>query len=372
MKVCDWRPSWEKFLLTRWHRPAGAPSTWDSSPGPARWWSGWADHWTRRRVASRYPTQEGPFIVSVGNLALGGTGKTPVIMALARDLAHEGHRGAVLTRGYKSPLTGPVEVTPDLLLAGDEARLLSQALQPEGWLVVQARNRWAGILHLRQQGLPLDFILLEDGHQTRQVGRDLDVVILDRWTSSRHSAGPVVQPMAGPVFPFGPYRESAQGAERAGILLVESDVPLPLLGPGGQQVATFHRESHWQVTRPSQPARPEGSALAVVSGIARPEAFENSVARLAGASLRVGVRLQDHQPYGPRLARRLEEALGREGVTEMVTTAKDWIKLEPFWENDIPVWVSHLDIGWGQQNVLPQLVREHALNKYPDLLKRRS
>ena len=58
-------------------------------------------------------------------------------------------------------------------------------------------------------------------------------------------------------------------------------------------------------------------------------------------------------------------------MTELVTTAKDWIKLAPFWANDIPVWVSHLDIGWGQQNVLPQLVREHALNKYPDLRERR-
>jgi tetraacyldisaccharide 4'-kinase len=323
-------------------------------------------------VASRYPTEDGPFIVSVGNLALGGTGKTPVIMGLARDLAHEGFFGAILTRGYKSPLAGPVEVTTDLLLAGDEARLLSQALQPEGWLVVQARNRWAGMLHLLQLGRPLDFILLEDGHQTRKVGRDLDVVILDRWSSRQLSTGPVVQPVAGPVFPFGPYRESAQGAGRAGILLVESDVPLPLLGPGGQQVATFHRESQWKVTRPSQPARPKGSALAVVSGIARPEAFEQSVARLAEVTLRVSVRLQDHQPYGPRLVRRLKEALRQEDVSEMVTTAKDWIKLEPFWENDIPVWISHLEIGWGQQNVLPQLVREHALNRYPDLLERRS
>jgi tetraacyldisaccharide 4'-kinase len=322
-------------------------------------------------VAARYPTQERPFLVSVGNLSLGGTGKTPVIMALAQDLAREGFRGAVLTRGYKSPLTGPMTVTPDLLLAGDEARLLSQALTPEGWIVVQARDRWAGVLHLQQLAVPLDFILLEDGHQTRKVGRDLDVVILDSWTYSASTGEAVIQPQAGPVFPFGPYRESAQGARRAEILLVESEAPLTLMGPEGQQVTTFRRESHWQTTRATQTARPKGAALAVVSGIARPEAFEQSVSRLAGASLRAGVRLQDHQGYGPRLARKLAHALETEGVTEMVTTAKDWIKLEPFWECEIPVWISQLEIQWGQQNALPQLVREHALKKYPDLLDRR-
>jgi tetraacyldisaccharide 4'-kinase len=322
-------------------------------------------------VAARFPTQGRPFLVSVGNLSLGGTGKTPVIMALAQDLAREGFRGAVLTRGYKSPLRGPVVVTPDLLLAGDEARLLSQALLPEGWIVVQARDRWAGVLHLRQLDVPLDFILLEDGHQTRKVGRDLDVVILDRWSASAQTGEAVIQPQAGPVFPFGPYRESAQGARRAGILLVESDVPHTLLGPEGQQVATFRRDSHWQKTRASRSARPEGSALAVVSGIARPEAFEQSVARLAGSSPRVGVRLQDHQAYGSRLARKLGHRLQTEGVTEMVTTAKDWIKLEPFWEGEIPVWISQLEIHWGQQSALPHLVREHALNMYPDLRERR-
>ena len=142
----------KRYLLARWHRPAGSPTNWESSPGPARWWSGWADHWTRQRVASRYPTEDGPIIVSVGNLALGGTGKTPVIMGLARDLAHEGFFGAILTRVTRARWPVPVEVTTDLLLAGDEARLLSQALQPEGWLVVQARNRWVGMLHLLQLG----------------------------------------------------------------------------------------------------------------------------------------------------------------------------------------------------------------------------
>ena len=103
-----------------------------------------------RRVGRRPAPPPDPWIVSVGNLALGGTGKTPVVAELARDLAAAGHTGCVLTRGYGSPLAGPLRVDADNPGAGDEARMMAQRLDSTEWPVVQSRNRPRGLEFLKK------------------------------------------------------------------------------------------------------------------------------------------------------------------------------------------------------------------------------
>jgi tetraacyldisaccharide 4'-kinase len=360
MRVIDLRPALEIAFARRWSRadaPGGAPHR---SPWISRQWARVVDRWQARRVARRQAPPAGPILVSVGNLALGGTGKTPVIMALARDLATAGARGCVLTRGFRSPLAGPLVVAPDNLLAGDEARLMAGRLAGFRWPVIQARERTLALALAMEQPGKFDYILIEDGHQTAGLGRHLDVVILDRWHRAAAPQGTVLQPVTGGVFPLGPYRESARGADRAGVLLVESEDPLPPVGAGGQAVTGFQRRlALARAGSLDQASLPEG-AFAVLSGIARPEAFEQGVKALTGRDPQLALRLRDHQEYGPSLVARVKKYLAQESCAALVTTAKDWVKLAPFWQGTEPVLVAELDVVWGQTNALPQLVEERA------------
>lgn len=360
MKVFDWRPEWEKHFLRRWESSEATPRSFPLASTLGKVWNRMVERWIARRVSQRHPALAGPKVVSVGNLALGGTGKTPLIMALAGDLAGQGLKGAVLTRGYRSPLAGPIAVTPDLEMAGDEARLMAGVLGPLGWTVAQARQRHEGLDFLQTTCPDLDFILLEDGHQTRQVGRHLDIVILDRWEIEQESQGSTtLKPLTGPVFPFGPYRESAEGTSRAGILVVESDASVPVRAVGGQPVATFTREGKLRQVSGS-PGGGLSTELGALAGIARHGAFEQKISRWAGREPRLAIRMRDHQEYGPRLADRIIRTLDAEGVEALVTTAKDWIKLKHFWPRQRPAFVVELEIKWGTPHVLPQLVREHV------------
>jgi len=356
VQVLDWRSRGERFLTSLWPNQLAGTRP-DPGAGARMWASAHAWFVTRRVV--RRPAPDGrPVIVSVGNLALGGTGKTPVVIGLAKDLAAQGQRGCVLTRGYRSPLTGPVTVQPDNLLAGDEARLLAGSLADVGWTVVQSRVRAAGLRHLRDSGLDPTVVLLEDGHQTAGVGRHLDVLILDSWSIQSHQGADQVVPLTGAVFPFGPWRESAAGAQRAAIWLLETTAEVPALGRWGSRIVTFSRAYSCRDVNSAATAVREPPQPALVSGIARPDKFEDGARNLLAAEPKLAVRLADHTTYGPRLVARVCRALAAAGCASLVTTEKDWIKLAAFWPADVPAFVIDLKIVWGKGETLPDLVRE--------------
>lgn len=351
----------------------------DLRPWPVRLWSGrsggrgpgaaWvsrvtgaaADALVARRVARRAPPPAGLRVVSVGNLAFGGTGKTPVTAALASALAGAGRAGAVLTRGYGSAVADAIVVDPERDTAGDEARLLARLLAPLGWPVMQARDRRRG-LNLLAGSLPADaVVLLEDGHQTAGVGRDLDVLILDRWREERRNGVPILEPATGPVMPLGPWRESVRGARRAAIWLVEDDAP-PGDGAGGHAVAGFARDLVLAAPDGAPLARPADGPWAAVSGIARPERFEAGVAALLGREAALAVRCTDHAPYGPALLARVVAAVRGAGAPLTVTTEKDWIKLAGRWPADLPLAVARLTVRWTGGRALPDLVGERLAN----------
>ncbi|MFO7652278.1 MAG: tetraacyldisaccharide 4'-kinase [Candidatus Krumholzibacteriia bacterium] len=305
----------------------------------------------RCRNAARGAPPTGVLVVSVGNLALGGTGKTPVVRQLALDLAGRGRRGAVLTRGYGSRAAGPLVVDAGDAAAGDESRLLAAALAGTGWTVVQARRRGRGLARLLALEPAPEIIVVEDGHQTAGVPRHLDVLILDDWRVQDSTDRPRLEPRTGLVFPFGPYREDARGAGRADVWLVESDHPPDgARAAAGAAVLGFRRRATVAGDIP-QP-------YAVVAGIAHPERFEADAAALAGAPPRLAVRLDDHSRYtGDRVAQIL--AAGRRaGVAGWLTTEKDWVKLSGRWPAEVPMVPVVLEVAWTSQEALPDVIEE--------------
>lgn len=347
-RVLDWRRPGSRLVAPLWERAAGPPAWLRVAAGltaPVN------RAVLARRVAARgAPPAAPPLLVSLGNLRVGGTGKTPVALELIRQLGARGRRGVVLTRGHGSALRGPAPVSPGDPLAGDEARLLAAA--SPAWTVIQAADRPAGLALARS--LAPAVILLEDAHQSARLPRHVDVVILDRW---RADQGRIV-PLAGPLLPWGPYREGPDGAERAAVWLLEC-APSPGAerswhGPEGQRVLTFHRALRLAATPPPAP----GATWGLLSGLARPASFEAGCARLLGATPRLAIRVDDHAVYGPALVARALAAGAAAGVTHWLTTAKDAVKLAAVWPAQPPLAVVELSIVWGTGETLPDLVEE--------------
>lgn len=362
MRVLDLRPWTVRTMSSLWssgRRIRGRLPEDPGTPGfPGDLAGRVADGLVARRVRGRSKADVGAFIVSVGNLALGGTGKTPVVAALAADLAKAGKRGAILTRGFGSPLTGPLTVSPDNHLAGDEARMMAAALKSHGWPVIQARRRLEGLKFLLKENSGVEIVIVEDGHQTANLGRDLDILILDCWVVDSAAGVPHVKPVTGPVMPLGPWRESAAGADRAGIWLLESnDDNLPD-GLNGQSVTTFQRSLSLRNEGTGEMATGRGQRVVALSGIAKPEAFEASLEMVLEGKPVLAVRCGDHAQYAPRMVDRITRAFREARGDCLVTTAKDWIKLKPFWPGELPVVLAELEIRWGTNRTLPELVGE--------------
>jgi tetraacyldisaccharide 4'-kinase len=290
-------------------------------------------------------------VISVGNLAVGGTGKTPLCIALARALEERGRRVGVLTRGYKGSHEGRgallvsdgTRVLADAATAGDEAVLLARSL-PGAPVAAGSRRAEAGRLLLAGDGFEApDLLLLDDGFQHLALARDADVVLVD-------ARAPLCN---GRVLPRGPLRERPAALGRADVVVArgsEGD-PVPDLSahtaapvlPGRTRVTGV-------LDAEGAPAGDlAGRSVLGVAGIARPERFAATLAEL-------GVRLAgfeprpDHAPYGPADAGKLSARARDLGAEAVATTAKDAVKLAPLWPEGGPplrVVAVTLEVGEG-------------------------
>ena len=313
-----------------------------------------ADSLTRRRVQQRTEPTPKALVVSVGNLRVGGTGKTPVVLALAQELARRGHGGAVLTRGYGAADRGPRVIDAADETAADEARVLASGLADGTWTVVQSRQRVAGLSLLLGQNPRPAVILLEDGFQTAKVGRHLDILILDDW----HQQAGKLWPRTGAALPFGPYRETSAGASRAQIWLLEDDLSEGDTCSGtGAVVTGFQRTMSLQ---------PEGESFAasdqpvfgLISGLARPQGFEQGCRRLLTSEPALAIRNRDHCAYDADAVEAMLSEGRSHGVTDWVTTEKDWVKLSSHWPAGLALATVRLSISWHGKQTLPDLVEE--------------
>ncbi|MCB9916692.1 MAG: tetraacyldisaccharide 4'-kinase [Planctomycetes bacterium] len=259
-------------------------------------------------------------VVSVGNLTVGGTGKTPMVVHLARELSRRGRRVGLLSRGYRKQ--------HDSL--NDEGLLLAELLPDVPH--VQDADRVRGAHALLQRGV--DVVLLDDGFQHRRLARDLDLVLLD---ATRPWGLPAPDDGAAPLralLPRGLLREAVRSLARANALVItRSDALAPAAlaaleaelqreVPGVARLLAEHRPSALRdgATRLA-PNALAGRAVRLVSGIGNPAAFE-ATARGLGADVRGVHAFPDHHAY------RADElaALAEPGVALLVT-AKDAVKL---------------------------------------------
>jgi tetraacyldisaccharide 4'-kinase len=281
-------------------------------------------------------------VISVGNLTMGGTGKTPMVIYLARLLA--GHlRPAVVSRGYGGRSHMPVNLVSDggrVLLsaaeAGDEPVLLANSLP--GVPVVTSRLRARGADAIVRQGLA-DLLILDDGFQHLALHRDLNLVLFSSQTSVQ----------AEWVFPGGMLREPRSALNRADCFV--------LTGVGGACANSSSLRIWLQRTYPATPVyegRYEplalhcqgreavavdhlaGVPLFAFCGLANPDSFRQTLER--GFLIKGWQHFADHHPFTRADLAHLVESATRLGCIGLITTEKDFVKIKGV-ATGLPVWV---------------------------------
>jgi tetraacyldisaccharide 4'-kinase len=281
-------------------------------------------------------------VISVGNLTVGGTGKTPTVILIATMLKEKGHRPAVLSRGYGGAAGAPINTVSDgerILMgwkdAGDEPLLIATALPGVPVLTGPERIR-TGRTAIERYGA--DVLILDDAFQHRALFRDLDIVLLD----SAHPLG------NGFLLPRGPLREPQEALRRAHLLIrtggPESEHSLPGL-PSLPSFRGVHRPQELveaTTGRALSLAELRGKKVCAFAGIGNPEAFRRSLAALETEIVSFRA-FPDHHPYGSSDLEALRRLAGESPAERIVTTEKDGIRLADF--PDFLKEVSFLRIG---------------------------
>jgi tetraacyldisaccharide 4'-kinase len=291
---------------------------------PAFWWhpAGWQSALlsplatiygaiTAARMA-RPGYASGVPVICIGNLTVGGAGKTPTALAIAQWLVEAGRQPFLLSRGYGGALAGPLQVDPTRHMAeevGDEPLLLARAAP-----TIVARDRKAGAIAAFKGGAGV--IVMDDGFQNPAVAKDLSIVVID----GRRGIG------NGQVFPAGPLRAPvAKQLEHADALL--------LIGQGRSGDAAAAIASKRGLPLFHGRLEPDAAILAALrerpvlafAGIGDPEKFFATL-RDGELDVRAARAFPDHHQYQPGELLDLAGEAARLGLS-LVTTEKDFVRL---------------------------------------------
>ncbi|WP_426745792.1 tetraacyldisaccharide 4'-kinase [Myxococcus faecalis] len=276
---------------------------------------------------------EGLRVLSVGNLNVGGTGKTPAVLYLAEQLVRAGRKVGILTRGYgrrsREPLTFTgAQPLPSVEDAGDEPLLLATRC-PSVRLFVNP-DRVASALRARDE-FGLDTVLLDDGFQHRRLARDEDLVVVDEAVGLGN----------GHMLPRGPLREPASSIRRATLLWVRTSaaavgeppaVRLPREAESIPRVRARYGPSAWVdpegMSHP--PERLRGQGVLALAGLGRPGGFLKTL-RTLGVEVVDAALFPDHHRFTAEELEDVVQRAARRGVV-VVTTEKDAVRLPPGFE----------------------------------------
>lgn len=308
----------------------------------------------------------GTMVVSIGNITVGGTGKTPVVERFARELTERGRKVAILSRGYKSddlkkpqkwtnPETGDLVLSPPKIVsdgevihlgakyAGDEPYMLAQNLP--GVAVVVDRDRVRGGKFAVQE-LGVDTLLLDDGLQYLDLDHSIDVVLVDQNAPFGN----------GYILPRGTLREPPPNLCRADyIFLTKCDgEPLDDLikkirkyNKEAEILQCTHGPKHLQGVFDDKLVLPlealEGKYIGAISGIAQPKSFDSLLKKLGGKVM-FHTTFSDHHAFTSKEIEPFMDRCINRGVDMIVTTEKDAVRFPKPDKIEIPIYFLRIEV----------------------------
>jgi tetraacyldisaccharide 4'-kinase len=328
------------------------------------------------------PQELGCMVASIGNLTVGGTGKTPVAEMLARELQKRGRRVAILSRGYKSVsrpfihrlrnkifkhldlfppriVSDGRKVLLDSRLAGDEPHMLAKNLP--GVCVLVDKDRVKSGLHALRH-FDSDILLLDDGLQYQRLRHRMDIVLVDKQSPFGNEH----------LLPRGTLREPPENLRRASFIIITKSGPEPdhallgrlrMLNRTAPIIECTHAPRHWQdlVSGKKFPLdHLRGRHVGAMSGIARPESFEEGVRGL-GVNVEIAKAFADHHRFTKKEILRFLEWCDRRSLDALVTTEKDAVRFPAIDRPPVPMLFLRVEIA---------IIRGHE--HWEDLLKRLS
>lgn len=300
------------------------------------------------------------FVISVGNITVGGTGKTPTAQKIARIMQSKGYRVVILNRGYRAQWTKDIGVVSDGTKismtpneAGDEAYLMAKTLP--GIPVIIGKDR-AITGKYAVEHFNAEVIIMDDGYQHWRLARDLDICLVDTLTMFGN----------GNVLPRGILREPLTNLQRAHLFLftktdqssaMNKQALREILSKYNPQAPVFesiHKPNNfaeiveWHKDSGKQVGLNElhGKKVVAFSAIGNPSSFEQTLCSV-GTNLLEAVRYPDHHDYGMSEMQYIDERAEELGAVAIVTTTKDAVKIPTefiYSERKIPLYVLNMEI----------------------------
>ena len=297
-------------------------------------------------------------VISVGNITLGGTGKTPLVLYLAQNFKKRGFKVAVLTRGYKrrkrglTELIGKSKNRVHWTEVGDEPYLLASRL--EDIPVVVSKDRGASGVRSEKK-YQVEVLVLDDGFQHWRLARDLDIVVIDSTNPFGNlkllPAGILREPLSSlkraDVFVLNRVDQVAKKQDIVSVLrsynqeapIIESRYKINSierlfsLSPGGRGLLSV----------PVEEKELKGKKVLAFSGIGNPVSFEKSLELLEVEVIKHH-KFPDHFSYEKPDVRNLEKEAQKSGADFMITTEKDSVRIPMMDDLQIPIYVLKIDL----------------------------
>ena len=300
-------------------------------------------------------------VISIGNITVGGTGKTPTAQKMADLIKRMGYRVVILNRGYRSHWDKDIGVVSDgnkifmtAYEAGDEAQLMAKTLP--GIPVVIGKNR-AVTGKYAVEKLNAEVIIMDDGYQHWHLERDLDVVLVDTLNMFGN----------GCVLPRGMLREPLENLDRGDLFLLTKTDQSSILSrkqlrqtiekynakaPVVESVhhpKNFVEIADWYkgiTTNRMDLSELEGKDVMVFSAIGNPSSFEQTLSSI-GLNIKEAVRYPDHHDYGMLEMQYISERASSQKAVAMITTSKDAVKIPTefiYSAREIPLYILNMDI----------------------------
>jgi len=282
-------------------------------------------------------------VISIGNITVGGTGKTPMVIHLAQYLQSIGKHVAILSRGYGRNTTGTVFVSDGNTIlrsweeSGDEPYLMAKKC-PTVPIVVD-EDRYRGGLFLMEQCSP-DVVLLDDGFQHRAIERDLDLVLINSNESKYDHK----------LLPYGMLREPWQNIHRSNALIL-TKTNLNRAAPFLKRKLKESKQPIFQSTidisqssmSPTVLSSLENTSCFLFSAIGDANSFSTGIKSL-GCKIVAEQHFPDHFHYSESSLNKLNQSLFNSDADVGITTEKDWVKIESY-SFDKPIVVVGIEVG---------------------------